>query len=248
MGILDSFKIQKYLNPYIWENYKSKDFDEIKLKNTLRTDILKIAKLFIESFNIEGIEIDDILFVGSLANYNWSDYSDVDIHVVLNKSQFDGDDDIIQELFDAKRAIFNDKHVITIKGYDVELYAQDTNEILDATGIYSVLYAKWLKTPPKLNTSFNKKVIIDKVKSFNYTLKAIENMEDIDKKIETIDKLKDKIKKYRKSGLHKGGEYSNENLVFKYLRRSGYMEKLSDLKNSLIDKQLTIENNTFSKK
>ena len=99
-------KYKKYLNPYIWENYKSKDFDEIKLKNTLRTDILKIAKLFIESFNIEGIEIDDILFVGSLANYNWSDYSDVDIHVVLNKSQFDGDDDIIQELFDAKRAIF----------------------------------------------------------------------------------------------------------------------------------------------
>lgn len=248
MGILDSFKIQKYLNPYIWENYKSDNFDEIKLKGTLRADILKIAKLFIESFNIEGIEIDDILFVGSLANYNWSDYSDVDIHVVLNKSQFDGDDDIIQELFDAKRAIFNDKHEISIKGYDVELYAQDTNEILDATGIYSVLYAKWIKTPPKLNTSFNKKVIIDKVKSFNYTLKAIENMEDIDKKIETIDKLKDKIKKYRKSGLHKGGEYSNENLVFKYLRRSGYMEKLSDLKNSLIDKQLTIENNTFSKK
>ena len=125
MGILDSFKIQKYLNPYIWENYKSDNFDEIKLKGTLRTDILKIAKLFIESFNIEGIEIDDILFVGSLANYNWSDYSDVDIHVVLNKSQFDGDDDIIQELFDAKRAIFNDKHEISIKGYDVELYAQD---------------------------------------------------------------------------------------------------------------------------
>lgn len=248
MGILDSFKIQKYLNPYIWENYKSDNFDEIKLKGTLRTDILKIAKLFIESFNIEGIEIDDILFVGSLANYNWSDYSDVDIHVVLNKSQFDGDDDIIQELFDAKRAIFNDKHEISIKGYDVELYAQDTNEILDATGIYSVLYAKWLKIPPKLNTSFNKKVIIDKVKSFNYTLKTIENMEDVDKKIETIDKLKDKIKKYRKSGLNKGGEYSNENLVFKYLRRSGYMEKLSDLKNSLIDKQLTIENRTFPKK
>ena len=248
MGILDSFKIQKYLNPYIWENYKSDNFDEIKLKGTLRTDILKIAKLFIESFNIEGIEIDDILFVGSLANYNWSDYSDVDIHVVLNKSQFEGDDDIIQELFDAKRAIFNDKHEISIKGYDVELYAQDTNEILDATGIYSVLYAKWLKIPPKLNTSFNKKVIIDKVKSFNYTLKTIENMEDVDKKIETIDKLKDKIKKYRKSGLNKGGEYSNENLVFKYLRRSGYMEKLSDLKNSLIDKQLTIENRTFPKK
>ena len=77
--------------------------------------------------------------MGSLANYNWSDYSDVDIHVVLNKSQFDGDDDIIQELFDAKRAIFNDKHVITIKGYDVELYAQDTNEILDATFIVSYI-------------------------------------------------------------------------------------------------------------
>ena len=70
------------------------------------------------------------------------------------------------------------------------------------------------KTPPKLNTSFNKKVIIDKVKSFNYTLKMIENIEDVDKKIETIDKLKDKIKKYM--------DYKwiyNENLVFKFKTR-----------------------------
>ena len=58
-----------------------------------------------------------------------------------------------------------------------------------------------------------------------------------------IDKLKDKIKKYRSCGLERGGEYSNENLVFKFLRRNGYIQKLFDNKNELIDKTLSMQEN-----
>ena len=61
-------------------------------------------------------------------------------------------------------------------------------------------------------------------------------------KLTKIDTFKEKIRKYRKNGLMRGGELSNENLVFKYLRRSGFMEKLSDLKTNTTDSILSLEN------
>jgi len=53
--------------------------------------------------------------------------------------------------------------------------------------------------------------------------------------------LKDKLKEYRKSGLEKEGEYSYENLVFKFLRRSKIIEKLYDVVNKQSDKELSVE-------
>ena len=47
---------------------------------------------------------------------------------------------------------------------------------------------------------------------------------------EIINKFKDKLKKYRTRGLEDGGEFSNENLVFKVLRRNGYIQKLFDFR------------------
>ena len=58
--------------------------------------------------------------------------------------------------------------------------------------------------------------------------------------IEKIDKLKNKLKKFRSAGLEKGGEYSYENLAFKFLRRNGYIKKLFELKNRLVDTSLTL--------
>ena len=58
--------------------------------------------------------------------------------------------------------------------------------------------------------------------------------------VEHIDKLKNKLKKFRSAGLEKGGEYSYENLTFKFLRRNGYIKKLFELKNRLLDTSLTL--------
>ena len=52
--------------------------------------------------------------------------------------------------------------------------------------------------------------------------------------------LRDKLKKFRKSGLESGGEYSYENLTFKLLRRNGYIQKLLRLKTQLKDRKLSI--------
>ena len=58
---------------------------------------------------------------------------------------------------------------------------------------------------------------------------------------ENVEKLKEKLKDYRKSGLEKEGEYSYENLVFKYLRRSGLLEKLYNTISRQTDKELSVE-------
>jgi hypothetical protein len=48
------------------------------------------------------------------------------------------------------------------------------------------------------------------------------------------------LKKYRTCGLEKEGEYSDENLVFKVLRRNGYIEKLMNFENDVVDKELSL--------
>jgi Uma2 family endonuclease len=65
--------------------------------------------------------------------------------------------------------------------------------------------------------------------------------EGLKKNEDRIENLKKKIKDYRQSGLEEVGEYSYENLVFKYLRRSGLIEKLYDIVNKQMDKELSVE-------
>ena len=55
---------------------------------------------------------------------------------------------------------------------------------------------------------------------------------------EKISKVWKKIKDYRQSGLEsESGEYSVGNLVFKLLRRNGYVGKIMELKRKVYDNQ-----------
>jgi hypothetical protein len=65
--------------------------------------------------------------------------------------------------------------------------------------------------------------------------------EDLEDAVETIKKYREKLRKYRACGLKKEGEFSYENLVFKYLRRNGYISKLENFKNKIADKKLSLE-------
>jgi hypothetical protein len=84
-------------------------------------------------------------------------------------------------------------------------------------------------------------VLKTKIKS--WTDKIDDAIEDAKSEgnVETLKGLKDKLKDYRQSGLNKDGEFSYENLVFKYLRRSGHIGKLFDEKTKIKDKELSVE-------
>jgi hypothetical protein len=238
--ILQSFKVKDTLNPKVWDNYsKPKD---AKLKKRVLDVLNKISDEFIE-FLGQDVFVDDIILTGSLSNFNWSKYSDFDLHIVVDFSQYDKQSDLYKELFNLKKQAFNDKHNIKIFGYDVELYVQDKDEEHTASGIYSIMENEWIKIPKGVKPKIDKDTLKSKVKNWIEKIdNTIKELKGDKSSIDKVKKLKDKLKEYRKSGLEKEEEFSYENLVFKYLRRSGYIEKLFNIQNKLTDKSLSIEN------
>jgi hypothetical protein len=246
--ILKSFIPQDELNPKVWylpnEKYMGdSDGQKLKLRPEIKNRLLEIAYEFIEFLDIE-IVVTDIILTGSLANYNWSKYSDFDLHIVANFQQYDeGQVTLYEKLFNLKKLIFNDKHDITIKGYEVELYVQNETETHFSSGVYSVLFDEWANEPKKEKVKIDKKLIQEKAKQWmsmiDELLDAIQD-DDVETSKKMIQKYKDKLKKYRTCGLEKGGEYSTENLVFKILRRNGYIEKLHNETTKIVDNKLSM--------
>lgn len=234
--ILKSFSLKPTLNPKVWDD--SNDLSKSKLKKKVRNALMDIADKFIDYLG-DDVFVEDIILTGSLANYNWSQFSDFDLHVVIDFSQFDEDSDLYKELFNLKKQIFNDKHNIKIFGYDVELYAQDEKELHVSSGLYSIQEDEWKIKPKKEPLDIDRQIFINKISDWKEKIDSA--IEDSDSK--KLENLKDKLKEYRQCGLDKNGELSYENLVFKYLRRSGYVEKLFKQMNKSLDKELSIETN-----
>ena len=232
--LIKTFKVQPDLNRQFWT-------PENKLNPVIRKALLRIAKEFYDGIELENKpKVKDIVFTGSLANYNYSDYSDVDLHLLFD---FGKDKDLLSQFFLLAKSKWNDKHDITIKGYDVEVYAEDESSPHVATGLYSVLKDKWIKEPKKEAPAYDEQDVMTKVKYFvgmyNQLVKQFQDgqLDGLDKKIE---KFRDKLGKFRQSGLQLGGEFSTENLAFKLLRRAGYMDKLAKLQDAVVDKQLSV--------
>lgn len=248
-SILSSFNTKDKLNSKIWvlpnERFMSDPKGQVEtMKSKVRERLLDIAYEFIEFLNVDVI-VSDVRMTGSLANYNWSNYSDVDLHIIVDFEQFNEKElPLYEELFRLKKTLFNDKHNITIFGYDVELYVQDESEPHTSTGEYSILFNEWINKPKMDNTEIDKELINKKsqewMKQIDTLIKNVEE-EPLESAMKLIDKYKDKIKKYRTSGLEKGGEMSDENLVFKVLRRNGYIQKLFDFQTNFKDKKLSLK-------
>lgn len=235
--IIKSFFSKDNLNPKIWN-------DDDSLNDEVRNKLLEISTEFTDFLSVP-IVVEDVIFTGSLANFNWSEYSDVDLHIVADFSQFDENLlELYQELFKVKKTIFNSDHDIKIFGYEVELYVQNESEAHFSTGVYSVLNNEWLQKPKKEDKKVDTEILREKINGWMSKIDTVINnssIENIEESKEYIKKIKEKLKKYRSSGLKKEGEYSYENLVFKYLRRNGYIDKLFNLENDLLDQELSLK-------
>jgi hypothetical protein len=239
---LSGFEMQETLNPKIWDKSE-------KLRPEIRKTLLKIADDYFESLELPGVDIEDVTFTGSLANYNWSQYSDVDLHMLIDYKEVPVGEGLVQDFLKTKSTNWNQNHDVKIYGYDVELYVQDISEEHVSTGVYSILKNEWLVKPEKKRISVDDKNvklkserIMDSIDDLYDDMKKTENYDEI---VEKSDKIKDKIKKMRQAGLDRAGEFSVENMVFKVLRRNGMLDRLSDIKTVAYDKSVTLENNRY---
>jgi len=234
--MIKEYTTQSTLNPQIW--------DEEHLKPKLREKFLKIAKAFADFLlPIIDVQVRDVTLTGSNANYNWTDKSDIDLHVLINYKDikaYDSNAALVREYLMAKKSIWNNNYPLMFRGMQIELYAQDTNEPHASTGVYSIMRNKWIKKPSSDIVSIEDDAIDKKSDPYAY---EIDNMKhgaaDL---LPRIERLKAKLKRMRQTGLEAEGEYSIENLAFKKLRNTGHLERLSQLAKTETMSQLQVEN------
>jgi len=235
--IIKSFYIQDIMSPVIFD----KEEVTYVMRSNIKTKLLDITEEFLDFIGID-FDVEDIVLTGSLANFNWSKYSDVDLHIIIDFGNTKHNIELLKELFDAKKNIWNSQHNILVAGYEVELYIQDSAETHSSSGIYSLTSDDWLVEPSSEKYDINKNLILEKGDDY---MKIIDELLDEFKSnidvTDEVGRIQNKIKKFRKSGLETGGEYSYENLTFKLLRRNGYIKKLFDLKRDIIDKKLSLK-------
>ncbi len=217
------------LNPKFWVN--------IFLKEEVRKKLLEISKEWLKFAEIPNSAVKDIVFTGGNANYNYTDDSDIDVHIILDKSKIPNCSD--EEYFKDKKLIWSLTHDISVYGAEIEVYAQlgEVN-IPKNQGVYSLKTGKWVVKPENLELDFEhddllKKKIDDAVYQIDH---ALENTTDT----KAAEKLLEKFQKLRKHAIAKSGEFTQDNLVFKELRNRGYIDKIREFILKMTDKKLSI--------
>jgi predicted nucleotidyltransferase len=241
MDVNNHVKVSQELNSVVWEpccdNVKCVYPKHYCIKEEVRRKLLRAAYDF-HIFLGVNVDIEDVIFTGSLANFNYTEFSDIDLHLLIDFSTIDADYDFVKEYMNAKKTVWNKKHDIQIKGYDVELYAQDSREAHHSTGVFSILRNEWIHIPTPTKRKIDFHSIMEKSR---HLMNYIDHVLSQPNRESNIEKLKEKIRNMRQSGLSSGGEYSVENLTFKVLRNTGYLEKIYDTATSDYDSRLSIK-------
>ena len=235
--VISSFVLRDSLNAKLW--------DGDKLKPEIRKKLLVIAKNFFKDLELEpNVQLKDITLTGSISNYNWSKFSDVDLHLRLDFSQIDDDENFVKNYVLAKKTIWNNKHDIKIYGFPVEVYVENLGDIHVASGLYSILKDEWIVIPKKKELQIDLDDIRSKAEGYLGSVPVLQKMMKdgkYDEVVATVEKIQEKLKRMRSSGLERGGEFSVENLAFKALRRSPFIADILKMKIDSYDKKMSMK-------
>lgn len=241
---LSTLSKKNSLNPKIW--------DGMRLNPKIRLKLLDIADDFWDFVDVKWVDPISIILTGSICNYNWSEASDIDLHLVVDYSKVDEKTEFVKQFFDMKRNEWNDKHsALEMMGFKVELYVQDSNSDVTSDGIYDLEENKWVSEPTRPTEDFaeaNEDAISD------VAAKIMTLIDDLEEEIslakdeykaryfgELASELVSHIYKMRHDSLENQGELSVGNMVYKILRRSGYIDKIFDAIYLSYDKENSID-------
>ena len=229
--MINEYQTHNTLNPKLW--------DGDQLHPNLRVGLMKIAKAFYDFLDVDT-DLLDVIIIGSSANYNWTEFSDIDVHIIINFADISDNFHLVNELMRAKKSIWNEHYPLTYKELPVELYAQDLNDVFNPTvGVYSLMRGEWINKPNPEQVSVDDAAIQQKADPFIYEIEKLKpTTPGLTNKIKNILL---RLKRMRQTGLDASGEYSLENMAFKYIRNKGYIGKLKALEQDVMMSDLQLE-------
>ena len=231
--------IKDTLHPTFWN--ENLEFDE-----DVADRLVIIAKKMYKSLHLD-VEIKDIILIGSIANYNWHEESDLDVHVILDYADISYDEELVSMYLDLNRKEWNAQHNIKILDFPVELSFNDISDHINSAGQYSLLNKKWNKKPTK-PSELSEDTIEESKKLYDTIATAIDDLEENYKKnkfsdfkiYERAKKIWKIIKRLREDFLEDEGEYGPKNITFKRLRQTGYLDIITKIKTEVQDNILSV--------
>lgn len=219
------------LNPKLW--------DGDVLRPEVRTSLLNFAEAWRRFARIPPSAVQDILMVGGNAGYFYNDSSDIDVHLLIDRTSL-GFGNLTDDFLKDRKSMWTQAHDVRVKGYSVEPYAQDVRESSpEGQGVYSILRRQWVKRPtesrydPSVDAELDRKVADWQ--------RAIDHLVDQDAGVEAAEQLKKRLSEMRGNGIKAGGELAQDNLVFKSLRLSNHLDKLSKYKRDKETRELSLD-------
>ncbi len=223
----------KTLNPKLFVYINGK----YEIKPEVVNKLKEIALAFVDYLEDEGVHMNvaDIQFLGSNCGYDYTDKSDIDLHIVADFEAISCDSELLQIALNAERSKFNTDHDITIRGIDVELYVEDVKAGTNSNGIYSILHDNWVKYPEPETTE------LPEYESYLIQWKNIIDKALCSDNLYEVQRVINRLYMMRKNSLATQGRFSAGNLIFKALRNEGMLDALKDRRSELESKKLSLE-------
>lgn len=209
-----------------------------RLRREIRDALQKLSYRILKDSNIPKDKVKDIIFTGSLAGYNYASHSDLDLHLIIKFEELNNGQVVLDEFLNNIKPIWNNKHNIDALSNDIEIYFQDANVELIASAVYSILDDTWVKNPsPQKRVEKPLKYKYCRIKKIIEDIIKLESSQD---NMAYVERVLDKLAKYRLCGMESSGEMSTENLTYKKLRANGYITKMHEIGEILNDKYYSI--------
>jgi len=225
-------KKELQLNQKFWDDKKT-------LKPEVRKGLLKIGNYWADAIGIPKDAIEDIHLVGGNASYLYNDQSDLDLHLIVDKSKISECEELLDDYLRARKKLWSYEQDVTIYGTEVEVYAEDVDDPKPARqGRYSLTKGKWITEPSAEAPVMDDVVIQSRVKDLEAEIDEV--IESGVANPEQLKWIKERVFKLRRQSIQKGGEFAQGNLVFKKLRNDKYIDKLNDYLKNVTDKNLSV--------
>ena len=209
-----------------------------RLRREVRDALLKLSYRILKDSKIPKDKVKDIIFTGSLAGYNYASHSDLDLHFLVKFDELNIRQEYVEEFLTKLEPIWNDKHNVDVLSNDIEIYFIDVNVELITSAVYSLIDDTWIKIPsPQKRVEKPSKYKYSRIKKIIENLLKLEPNQD---NMAYIERVQEKLARYRLCGLESSGEFSTEILAYKKLRANGYITKMHEIGDKLYDKYYSI--------